>query len=267
MKDSTAFKKIQYHSKSPTSQLFDSSTVNYNKFSVLNNLYNNKQDLSNSKDYYTDRQDSYTSLLSTQLGSKSNLESKAVSAYLAYNHGLSLNSDRQESFNSLSSNSVRNSSTDTTRLTALIDNQKLHSTISVTALDNNADSYNLNNTSDGKFHNNALKPLAANTLQRKPAIITSNSNNVDLESSNFANEANEKFSNVESSSKFKDIKSPNMGFLSADKNTRLISKLHTSKGQFNFSNNNSNLADILNSIEPNSATVSEGALYDSSSKD
>ena len=35
LKDSSSFKKIQYHSKSPASQLFDSSTVNYSKFDVL----------------------------------------------------------------------------------------------------------------------------------------------------------------------------------------------------------------------------------------
>jgi hypothetical protein len=90
MQDSSAFKKIQYHSKSPSTSLFDSSTVGYSKFGVLSSLYNNNAKLINSKDYYTDRQDSYSALLSTQANLSSSLESNSVSKYLDYNFNLSV---------------------------------------------------------------------------------------------------------------------------------------------------------------------------------
>ena len=89
MQDSSAFKKIQYHSKSPSASLFDSSTVGYSKFGVLSSLYNNNAKLINSKDYYADRQDSYSALLSTQANLPSSLESNPVSKYLGYNFNLS----------------------------------------------------------------------------------------------------------------------------------------------------------------------------------
>jgi hypothetical protein len=58
-----------------------------------------------------------------------------------------------------------------------------------------------------------------------------------------------------------------MSFLSPDKNGKLWSKLHTSRGQLNFSESNSNLADILNQSLHSSSSVSENSLYHSSTTD
>jgi hypothetical protein len=270
MKDSSAFKKIQYYSKSPANQLFDSSTLSYDKFSTLNNLYQTSSKLSNSKDYYTDRQDNYTSLLATQLGTNSNLEAKAVDKYLAYNFNLSSKTSNLNSPNSLNTELIKEKSSDSnssTRLNNTINVFSSQANLLSPLADTNSDSYNINNTTDGKFYNNPLKPLLSTTVQRKPSIATSNPTSLDLLGSNVSNEATEKFSNIDSSSKFKDLKSPNMGFLSADKNARLVSKLHTSKGQFNLSHNNSNLSDICNAINANNSAVSENSIYDSSAKD
>jgi hypothetical protein len=78
LKDSSAFKKVQYHSKPPSSQLFDSSTIGYSKFDVLNKLYSSSSVLGNSEDYYTDRQNNYTLLLASQLSSDPNLKTELV---------------------------------------------------------------------------------------------------------------------------------------------------------------------------------------------
>merc|ERR1712159_972785 len=76
------------HSKSPVGQLFDTSTINYSKFDTLATLYNNSASLVDTKDYYTDRQESYTNLLVSQLNSSSNLDNVAVSKFLDFNFGL-----------------------------------------------------------------------------------------------------------------------------------------------------------------------------------
>jgi hypothetical protein len=105
LKESSAFKKVQYHSKSPSSQLFDSSTVGYSKFDVLNKLYNTSSNLANSKDYYTDRQDNYTALLASQLSNKSSLESKSVDKYLNYNFNVNHSKSELNAFNNLTNSS------------------------------------------------------------------------------------------------------------------------------------------------------------------
>ena len=268
LKDSSAFKKVQYYSKSPSSQLFDSSTLGYSKFDVLNKLYTTTNNLTNSKDYYTDRQDNYTSLLASQLSSKSNLESKSVDKYLNYNFNVNSVDSQLSSFNSLSNSLDDNYYKDLSTTNRIKDT--ISSTLeerSLPSISTDSASYNINNTTDGKFSSNPVKSLLAPN-NRKPSIDAAQVSNLDLINNNYdASTIASKFSNLEASSKFKDLKSPNMGFLSSDKNSRLISKLHTSKGQFNLSDKNSNLADIMSQLSSNSSSSSESAIYSSSSND
>jgi hypothetical protein len=268
LKESSAFKKVQYHSKSPSSQLFDSSTIGYSKFDVLNKLYNTTSNLTNSKDYYTDRQDNYTSLLASQLSNKSSLESKSVDKYLSYNFNVNSTKSQLNTFNSLVNSSDVNYHTDSNSASRLKNN--LHSNSEASAIpsvNSEASAYNINNTSDGKYNNNAIKPLLAPTNSRKSAIEAAPSSSLDLSDSISSSTANSRFSNLELSTKFKDLKSANLGFLSSDKNIRLLSKLHTSKGQFNLSDKNSNLSDIISEFNNNSAVTKELAVYNSSTKD
>jgi hypothetical protein len=234
----------------------------------LNKLYTSSSNLNNSKDYYTDRQDNYTSVLASQLSNRSNLESKSVSKYLNYNFGINSPASKLSSFNSLTNNYNENYHSD------LENSSRLRSNLALISDSNNgynsstdAASYNINNTTDGKFHNNAVKLLLSSANNRKSAIDTSTTS-VDLNSStNASSVISSKFSNVESNSKFKDLKSPNLGFLSSDKNSRLVAKMHTSKGQFNLSDKNSNLADIMSHINTDGSSSSELAIYNSSNND
>jgi hypothetical protein len=234
----------------------------------LNKLYTSSSNLNNSKDYYTDRQDNYTSVLASQLSNRSNLESKSVSKYLNYNFGINSPASKLSSFNSLTNNYNENYHSD------LENSSRLRSNLALISDSNNgynsstdAASYNINNTTDGKFHNNAVKPLLSSANNRKSAIDISTTS-VDLNSStNASSTISSKFSNVESNSKFKDLKSPNLGFLSSDKNSRLVAKMHTSKGQFNLSDKNSNLADIMSHINTDGSSSSELAIYNSSNND
>jgi hypothetical protein len=123
-------------------------------------------------------------------------------------------------------------------------------------------STNINTTTDGKHFANPLKFSLASASTRKATTNLPVSEYTDLSPQLKYSEAEAAFANNEVSSKFKDLKSPNLGFLSPDKNARLVNKLHTDKGQFNFSSSNSNLNDILSS-----AGSSEASLYNSSSAD
>jgi hypothetical protein len=267
LKESSAFKKIQSHSKSPSAQIFDSSTTEYSKFDVLNKLYNNS--LSNSKDYYTDRQDNYTSLLSSQLGNNAGLESKSVEKYINYNYNLNLPAKNVSYFNNTNADLLNNRSSDINNSNRLNTTTLYHSDKknSSQPFSLNESSYTINTTTDGKYNNNPVKPLLSSSSLKKPAVDSNTFIDLDIPNSNFSDSASNRFSNISSSSKFKDIKSPNMSFLSSDKNSRLISKLHSSKGQFNMSYRNSNLLDIISEISNNKSATNESAIYNSSNSD
>jgi hypothetical protein len=270
VKDSSAFKKIQYHSKSPASQLFDSSTVNYSKFDVLSTLYDNSSVLNNSKDYYTDRQDNYSSLLVSQLNSSSNLESKSVNKLLDYNFNLNTSRHKPLVFNNYLNLEPKNYFLDVASSERLNSNLLSTSPIddkSISFLDISKNSLNVNGTSDGKYYNNPLKAILNTNNSRKLSLSLPVDNVNDLSINLGLSEVSIKFSNTELSSKFKELKSSNMSFLSPDKNTRLIEKIHSSKSQLNFSNEASNLSDILNKISVGSSAASESEIYNSSKTD
>lgn len=232
---------------------------------VLSSLYNNNAKLINSKDYYTDRQDSYSALLSTQANLSSNLESSSVSKYLDYNFNVS----NEQKPNSFALNNA-NYPTDT-HFSDFAASNRLSSQLSTSnpsgsnlpVLPNSSDnSTNINTTTDGKHYANPLKFSLASASTRKSTTNLPVSEHTDLAHQLKYSEAEAVFANNELSSKFKDLKSPNLGFLSPDKNARLVNKLHTDKGQFNFSSSNSNLSDILSG-----AGSSEASLYNTSTSD
>jgi hypothetical protein len=196
------------------------------------------------------------------------LESKSVDKYLSYNFSVNSLKSELSTFNSLTNSTDANYYTDSNSASRL--KSSLHNNsegISAASVNSNASSYNINNTSDGKYSNNAIKILLAPTSSRKAAINVGATSDLDLTDSVASSTTDSKFSNLEHSTKFKDLKSANLGFLSSDKNIRLLSKLHTSKGQFNLSDKNSNLSDIISEFNNNSALSSELAVYNSSSKD
>jgi len=270
LKDSTAFKKIQYHSKSPASQLFDSTTVNYSKFDVLSTLYDNSALLNTSKDYYTDRQESYSSLLVNQLNSSTSLEYGAVNKALAYNFNTNYSKSKPLTFNNYISPESKHYFSDLTSSNHLNNNLTLTSpTIekNTNFTDISKNSLNINNTSDGKYYNNPLKVILNTSNFRKLSLSLPTNELVDLSVNLGLTETHSKFSNIELSSKFKELKSGNMNFLSSDKNTRLIDKLQSNKGQLNLSNESSNLNDVVNKITISGSSVSENEIYNSASND
>jgi len=270
VKDSSAFKKIQYHSKSPSSSLFGSSNLGYSRLEALNSLYNNSVGLAGAKDYYTDRQDNYTSVLSSQLGNRSSLESNSLNKYLSYNFGLDAENPNPEFFNNapgsnLNDDYFEDHANSTTAASVVLSPSNL--TSAGLNLGKQLNTYDVNATSDGKYYNNAIRSLLSPSIYRKSAAEADETTNVDLQVSNNLTTITQKFSNTEKISRFKDLKSPNMGFLSSDKNSRLIAKMQSSKGQHNFSSSTNNLEDAVTFLTKRNTSPNESAVYSASNED
>jgi hypothetical protein len=85
LKDSTAFKKIQFFSKTNPTSIFNVKSDFQNSFNKLNNLYLNDVDLNNSYTYVIDRQHTYTSLSSSLPNSSTLIDNKSVNKFFEYN--------------------------------------------------------------------------------------------------------------------------------------------------------------------------------------
>jgi hypothetical protein len=73
--------------------------------------------------------------------------------------------------------------------------------------------------------------------------------------------------NVGNSFKFKDNKSTNMGFLSSEKNVRLIDNLNPSKLNSSLSEGNNNMEDIVSNSIGESIVPNTYNIYSSSKND
>jgi hypothetical protein len=85
IKDSTAFKKIQFFSKTNPTNLFSVKSDFQNSLNKLNSFYLNDLDLNNSYTYGMDRQHTYTSLLTTLPMSATLVDNMSVNKFFSYN--------------------------------------------------------------------------------------------------------------------------------------------------------------------------------------
>jgi hypothetical protein len=85
LKDSTAFKKIQFFSKTNPTNLFNVKSDFQNSFNRLNNYYLTDLDLNNSYTYGMDRQHTYTSLASSLPNNTTLLDNNSVKKFFNYN--------------------------------------------------------------------------------------------------------------------------------------------------------------------------------------
>jgi hypothetical protein len=85
VKDSTAFKKIQFFSKINPSSIFHIKSDFQNTFNRLSNYYDNDSNLNLSYNYGIDRQHTYTSLNSTLPTFSTLLDSPSVNKFFTYN--------------------------------------------------------------------------------------------------------------------------------------------------------------------------------------
>jgi hypothetical protein len=113
VKDSTAFKKIQFFSKTNPNSLFNIKSDFQNSFSKLSTYYNNELDLNSSYTYGMDRQHNYTSLATTLPAFSTLLDNNSVNRFFSYNFNNTSTSKTQNNLdlNRLSYNSSSNTAT------------------------------------------------------------------------------------------------------------------------------------------------------------
>jgi hypothetical protein len=85
LKDSTAFKKIQFFSKTNPTSLFNVKSDFQNSLNKLNTLFLNDLDLNQSYTYGMDRQHNYTSLSSTLPMFSTLMDNKSTEKFFSYN--------------------------------------------------------------------------------------------------------------------------------------------------------------------------------------
>jgi hypothetical protein len=85
LKDSTAFKKIQFFSKTNPTTLFNVKSDFQNSLNKLNSFFINDLDLNQSYTYGLDRQHAYTSLSSTLPMFSTLMDSKGINKFFDYN--------------------------------------------------------------------------------------------------------------------------------------------------------------------------------------
>jgi hypothetical protein len=85
VKDSTAFKKIQFFSKTNPNSLFNIKSDFQNSFTKLSTYYNNDLDLNSSYTYGMDRQHNYMSLSATLPAFSTLLDNVSVDKFFSYN--------------------------------------------------------------------------------------------------------------------------------------------------------------------------------------
>ena len=89
--NSTAFKKIQYFSKTNPQFLYKVNVDLVNKFDRLNNFFINESDVLHSNNYRTLRQASYLNSTSHINNYSTVLDNKSLAKFLDYNFDLTTN--------------------------------------------------------------------------------------------------------------------------------------------------------------------------------
>jgi hypothetical protein len=273
IKDSTAFKKIQFFSKTNPSNLFNVKSDFQNSFQKVNNLYINDLDLNNSYTYGMDRQHTYTSLSTTLPNFNTRLDSNSINKFFNYNFNYNLNKSNNLDINRLNylPNNNQVSEGFINNIFKLTSNNiftpkgnldfstflQIPNVISVLGAEN-----------DSKQYSNNFKFLL-NLKHKKKSIynlnyLNSNTYSNELLSSNFnLNNFSNLLYNSENTLKFKDYKSSNAQFLGSEKTVRLLSNLNSNLYKWNISASPNLPTTISNNL--NSYGKSQDYIYSSSS--
>jgi hypothetical protein len=240
VKDSTAFKKIQFFSKTNPTNLFNVKSDFQNSFNKLNNLFISDLDLNQSYTYGIDRQHNYTTLSSSLPMSTTLMDPSSVNKFFSYNLGNTFKS----STNDLSLNrfeydtSIKTSSDTPESLINTYDKilpQRLKTTnttdFSIFLKVPNLTSV-LSAENDSKQYSNNFKYLL-NFKHKKKNIQNFDFvlNNINNNTNTYTIDPNNSFMstlyNTENTLKFKDYKSSNAQFLGSERTVRLVNNLNS----------------------------------------
>jgi hypothetical protein len=261
LSDSSSFKKIQYFSKVSPQSLYTQSSIE-NKYAKLSDLYLKSSNTTASYNYGTLRQHNYTVAASNQY-KQGLLDKSSVDTLLAYNY----NSNGLAKQNFSNEHVELLPSTTTTSDTSIVNNMNASptvSSISSTAASENSTSQNsIASVTDSKGHSNSLKY----TTYSKSNSLNSSSQISDLQAPISSSLPSLDEQESPRTFKFKDLKSPNLGFLSSEKNVRLIDELNPSKFNASMLNGSNNLDSIVRNSIGESITPNMSSIYSSSKND
>ena len=260
--DSSAFKKIQYFSKVNPHSIYASNASLESKYAKLSDLYLNSSATSSAYTYGTKRQHNFT--LPASRASAQPLDANSVSRLMDYNYGVKQLAGKP--------NFAKENSTIGSNNTRLNYNLSLGSLLlgdysgidHKVALDStkvtNTTPYNVVDTK-AKKHSNVVKY----TNKQLATQLTSLAGEADLPTNNASSKPTSSITNNNLTFKFKDYKSPNMGFLSSEKNVRLINELNPTKFNPSLTPYNNNLDEIVSSAINDVVVPSTPSLYNLSS--
>jgi heme/copper-type cytochrome/quinol oxidase subunit 2 len=266
--DSAAFKKIQYFSKTNPQNMFNSSDFYNNKLSKINKLFLSTSDTTNTAFYSTNRQLGTSTNNSAQYNYSTGLDNNSTSKFLKYNFDLQ-SSRAKASFHNQFTPENASTALSTNKLVNITSSSAVgldHNTTLLALLNKPASLSLINATSDGKSFSNPMKYLL-NFHSKKPSTALSTEPNSDLYSIDYSTSPASELSNESFTNKFKDLKSPNLGFLSSEKNIRLLDKVNATKTNFSLSQHSNNLNSIVANTLLSNQGSNESSLYDNSSKD
>ena len=269
-KNSTAFKKIQYFSKTNPQLLYKTSSDLNNKFNRLNDLFLNESDILNSNNYKTLRQSSFSSN-KTHLNNYSTvIDNSSLGKFLEYNFD-TFNKSQDSWSNHNSKLFNRETVLQSSDLNVNPINDYL--TTNRTYLDElslfpTKSTYSSSET-DLKSNSNSFKYLLNKGSTKKNPI---NSNFIyDLSSNNdFTIPSNVSFfsdelTNDSLSNRFKDLKSGDRSMLTSERNVRLLDNLNPSKFNPNYNVEENNLNNIVNTSLNSTLGTYESQSYNNSS--
>lgn len=261
LKDSTAFKKIQYFSKTNPQALANTTSDFDSKYRKIANLYLNDTLPNNTSSYGTMRQHNYSSLMSTTNTYNTLLDGTSLNKFLEYNDNASTSPVPKAinlNGNGSSRENILYSSSNSARLQRVTEGASDASNYPLSKLLNYTTVTSvLNSDSDGPHSADPLKYFLNNRHTKKRFLTNP------LESHN-----NPTFgsavTNESLSYRSKDLKSPNQQLLTSDRNTRLINTLVPNKTMFNFSDRSTNLNSLIHQKIAGSLANSHAKLFASS---
>lgn len=282
IKDSSAFKKIQYFSKINNQSTVSNATYFTNKYNRLSSMYLNTSRLNDTYSYGTFRQHNYASLNSNLPSFQSLLDSKSVNKFVNFTLNSDTNTAKNSSntiFSKLVSN-LKPSMFNFTNPTVLNNIKNLRIFNHATSNDfffNTLLFYPIStgihsNISDQKVHSNSVKYGFLNKLLFKSSKTTKTrfQNNTMFNSLFHPSDILNRNSNFKMSScfnnhtlfyKFKDLKSSNFQFLSSERNIRIPDQIKPNTNNFNFSTQNNNFESTLSNVFTNGLVSNFTNLY------
>jgi hypothetical protein len=240
VKDSTAFKKIQFFSKTNPTNIFNVKSDFQNSFNKLSSYYFNDLDLNQSYTYGMDRQHTYTSLSSSLPMFSTLLDKTSINKFFSYNLGNKPSTTTNLNLNRLDYGSGvlnENLLTNFNKLFPNTLNRFNSADFSMFLQVPNLTSV-LSAENDSKQYSNDFK-FALNFKHKKKTInnldFLLGSTNLDIQSLQPNNNFSGSIYNLESNLKFKDYKSSNAQFLGSERTVRLLNNLNSNSYKWNIS--------------------------------